>query len=103
MVAAGRNGLNGRWAADYQKFGSQTLDCNSYMMHVKEQYFSSLEYKFVLVIMAQLLRNVKDVGQGLILENNSQEAISYSHDHEYDEDTITVGCNSNVMGSQVHI
>jgi hypothetical protein len=53
--------------------------------------------------MEQFSRNEKHTEQQLILESDSEEAISCEGDSGHDEDVATAGCDSNVSGSQVHI
>jgi hypothetical protein len=65
--------------------------------------FVSSEYKFLLVIMVQFLRNEKGTEQELLWESDSEEVILTESDGGYDEDTATAGCHRNLSESQVHI
>jgi hypothetical protein len=50
--------------------------------------------------MAWILRNRIKIEQDLILENDSDEAISYGIECELHEDTLAEGDNNNVTGSR---
>jgi hypothetical protein len=52
---------------------------------VQDQYFLSSEYIFLLVIMLLILRNETDSEQELILESDSEEAVSCENDGGYQQ------------------
>jgi hypothetical protein len=65
---------------------------------VQEQYFLSSEYKFLLVLMVPFVRNEKDAEHEVNLKSNSEGAIDSGLD-----ENVTVGCDNNASGGQVHI
>jgi hypothetical protein len=62
----------------------------------------SQQNSFILVIVARILRNRTGIEQELILETDSDKAISSDSESELDEDTVETD-NNNMSGSQANI
>jgi hypothetical protein len=61
--------------------------------------FPSTDYNSLLVIMAQILKNIIETEQSLILDTDSDEAMSSDSESDFHEDTMAVVITTMQWGS----